>query len=187
MDLACRSGERLTGESDRWPFPGPTAFSFLRVSVCLSACSSSSHPRQPPPCPPSPSRAPEAAGRSVGQEQKPPEDCPGAQAWQVRGTSSGGGAFSAGRNHLGPPPPQPWPAPLPQRAPSPQPSSLLVGAVRLGQLCESRSCPAPLPLLHPSPTLPALPQGPMFCVASFSSLLLQPWRRGWSSFQIGGR
>lgn len=48
MDLACRSGERLTGESDRWAWPGPTVSSFLRACVC---CLSSSHNHQPSPGP----------------------------------------------------------------------------------------------------------------------------------------
>lgn len=166
------------------PSPGPLPFLFsVRLSACLlvrphPTPANHLHASHPPAAP---LRLPAGLW---GQEQKPPEDCPGAQAWQVRGTSGGGGALSAGRNHLGPRPPQPWPSPLPQHAPSPQPTSLLVGTVRLGQRCESRSCPAPCPA---SPTLPALPQGPMFCVASFSSLSLQPWRRVWSSFQIGGR
>lgn len=39
VDLACRSGERLPGESDRWPSLGPLAsFSFLCVSVHPSVC-----------------------------------------------------------------------------------------------------------------------------------------------------
>lgn len=46
VDLACRSGERLTGESDRWPSPGPTSFSFF---VYLFIHLSSSYPCLPQP------------------------------------------------------------------------------------------------------------------------------------------
>lgn len=35
VDLACRSGERLTGESDRWPSPGPTCFFLFLVHLSV--------------------------------------------------------------------------------------------------------------------------------------------------------
>lgn len=38
VDLACRSGERLTGESDRWPSPGPTCFLSCSSCVCSFVC-----------------------------------------------------------------------------------------------------------------------------------------------------
>lgn len=47
VDLACRSGERLTGESDRWPSPGPTCFFFFPLCICSFVCPF-------PPLPPTP-------------------------------------------------------------------------------------------------------------------------------------
>ncbi|XP_034509427.1 adhesion G protein-coupled receptor B1-like [Ailuropoda melanoleuca] len=43
VDLACRSGERLPGESDRWSSPGSTCFFFFSLCVCLFIRLSSSH------------------------------------------------------------------------------------------------------------------------------------------------
>ena len=96
MDLACRSGERLTGESDRWPRPGPCFF----FSPCVCPLSVFISCPQPPPGPHPPAAPPRLPAGS--------ESCPGAQAQRGRGIRAQG-SLRAGEHRLGLPRPQPGP------------------------------------------------------------------------------
>lgn len=147
MDLACRSGERLTGESDRWAWPGPTVSSFsVRVSAVCPHLTTTNHFQAPIPATP-----PKAARRVPGAAQAQSLALrlrPGRRGVRARG------ALSTGEHSLGLPQPQPGPLRLcvpPSSAPVPP------GGNVPSQLCEAQSGSRLL-----------LPHRPPFCVAFYS-------------------
>ena len=153
MDLACRSGERLTGESDRRPSPGPTCFfSFLCTSVCSFVRPHPTPASHSPPgrgrrCPVSPDQGDGGLPAQPGPwgcRQGP--WCTGHLCWWSWQPCTGPpGALPA--------PPCPHCASVLSTCGHRQSSAstlLLVGAVRLGRLCPHPSFPC-----H-SPCLPSL-------------------------------
>lgn len=144
MDLACRSGERLTGESDRWPWPGPTVSSFLHASVRCPHLTPTNHLHPP-------ATAPRLPAGSRGQKRW-------AQRAVLRLRPSRGGASVLGEHSAlestfwGSPTPA-WPV-LHPRVP---PSSALcpLWGVWPSRLCEARSGPPSCPLAGLPSVLPS--------------------------------